>query len=111
MYHFEKAAIGGHPHARGMLAVIEEENGHAERAVKHLIIAAKLGDDLAMEELWLYYSAEDISKKELEAVLRSHHAAVDEMKSPQREAADRSVRVRVQKKKKKKKRKKNGRRG
>ncbi len=107
VYHLEKAAIGGHPEARGLLADIEEDNGHAQRAVKHLIIAAKLGDERSMKVLWSYYSAEDISKKELEAVLRSHHAAVDEMKSPEREAAEAERAVQDEKEKKKK----NGRRG
>jgi TPR repeat protein len=87
VYHYEKAAIGGHPLARYDVAVIEEEKGHAQRAVKHYVIAAKLGDKESMKALWTYYSFGHISKKELEAVVRSHQAAVDEMKSPQREAA------------------------
>jgi len=45
IYHWEKAAIGGHPVARHNLASYEaKNNGNIERAVKHLIIAAKLGD-------------------------------------------------------------------
>ena len=65
-----------------------------------------------MKGLWSYYSAGDISKKELEAVLRSHQAAVDEMKSAQREAAEAVRAVQDAKDvKEKKKKKKNGRRG
>ncbi len=89
--HYEKAAIGGHPIARYDVAVIEEEKGHAQRAVKHYVIAATLGEEMSMKALWTYYSFGHISKKELEAVLRSHQAAIDAMKSPQREAADRAV--------------------
>jgi TPR repeat protein len=57
VYHCEKAAIGGHPDARFGLGVIELGNGKIERAVKHFMIAAKLGDDTSMKHLWKYYSA------------------------------------------------------
>ena len=35
VYHYEKAAIGGHPCARHNLGCYEEENGNVERSVKH----------------------------------------------------------------------------
>jgi len=105
VHHYEKAAIGGHPYARCDIAVIEVEKGHAQRAVKHLIIAAKLGDEEAMKGLWDMFKKGRgyITKENLEAVLRSHHAAIDAMKSAQREAAERALQ--------KEKKKKNGRRG
>jgi TPR repeat protein len=87
LYHFEKAAIGGHPDARYNLGLIEKENYNMERAVKHHIIAAKLGDEESMKVLWKHYSAGNITKEGLEATLRAHKAAIDEMKSPEREAA------------------------
>ena len=90
VYHLEKAAIGGHPLARFLLADIEENNGHAQRAVKHLIIAANLGSEVAMKALWTYYSAGHIKKYDLDATLRTHQAAVDEMKSEQRDLAERA---------------------
>jgi TPR repeat protein len=85
VYHYEKAAIGGHPYARHNLGCIEEENGKMERAVKHFIIAANLGDDLSMKALWQHFAAGNITKEDLEATLRSHQAALDAMKSEQRE--------------------------
>jgi tetratricopeptide (TPR) repeat protein len=88
VYHYEKAAIGGHPLARYNLGVSEEENGNVERAVKHFIIAANLGDEKSMKALWGNYKDRNITKEELDATLRTHHAAVNEMKSPQREAAE-----------------------
>ena len=88
IYHYEKAAIGGHPKARHNLGAIEEDNGNTERAVKHLIIAAKLGFDLSMKMLWGLYSAGKITKEELDVTLRGHQAAIDETKSAQREAAE-----------------------
>ena len=92
VYHFEKAAIGGHPDARHNLACIEEENGNIERSVKHYIIAANLGDEDSMKALWKYYSAGYITKEELDATLRSHQAALDEMKSEQRDAGEAAFR-------------------
>jgi TPR repeat protein len=41
----EVAAIGGHDLARHNLRCLEERNGRLDRAVKHWIIAAKLGYD------------------------------------------------------------------
>jgi DNA-binding GntR family transcriptional regulator len=55
--------------------------------VKHFIIAAKLGHTGAMKALWQHYSEGNITKQDLEATLRTHQAAIDAMKSPQREAA------------------------
>jgi len=88
MYHWGKAAIGGHPIARHNLAVIERGNGNMERAVKHFIIAANLGNEGSMKELWKHYSAGNITKEELDATLRTHQTAIDAMKSEQRDAAE-----------------------
>ncbi len=49
LHHLEEAAIGGHPSARYNLGCIEDENGRMNRAIKHFIIAARLGDDGALE--------------------------------------------------------------
>lgn len=87
-YHWEKAAIGGHPVARYNLAYIEEKNGSIERSVKHFTIAANLGHDKSMKALWKHYSAGHISKGDLDATLRSHQAAIDETKSAQRDEAE-----------------------
>jgi tetratricopeptide (TPR) repeat protein len=88
VYHWEKAAIGGHPLARHNLCVIEEMNGNMERSVKHLIIAANLGYENSMKSLWGHYSRGNITKEDLDATLRAHQAAIDAMKSAQRDAAE-----------------------
>ena len=89
IYHWEKAAIGGHPDARYSLSYFEQKNGNTERAVKHAIIAANLGKEDSMKELWGHYAKGNMTKEELEATLRSHKAAIDEMRSSQREEAER----------------------
>ena len=87
VYHLEKAAIGGDPYARHNLGCIEHKNGNVERAVKHAIIAAKLGYEESMKALWKEFRDGNITKEDLEATLRAHQAAIDATKSPQREAA------------------------
>ena len=88
VYHYEKAAIGGHPYARHNLGCAEHKNGNFDRSVKHYIIAANLGFEDSMKELWKHYSAGNITKEDLESTLRAHKAAIDAMKSRQREAAE-----------------------
>ena len=87
MYHLEEAAIRGHPNARYGLAYAEELNGMTERAMRHYIIAAKLGDDGALEAVKKGYQGGDVSKEDFEAALRGHQAAVDATKSELREEA------------------------
>ncbi len=92
VHHLEKAAIGGDPHARYILGCIEKENGNMNRSVKHHVIAANLGNENSMKELWKHYSAGNIiTKEELEATLRTHKAAIDEMKSLEREKAEKLI--------------------
>ena len=92
MHHAEKAAIGGQPDARYNLAIAEEKRGRMSRAVKHFIIAAKLGDDGSLEAVKDRCKAGFVSKDDFAAALRGHKAAVDATKSPQREEAAKAIR-------------------
>jgi hypothetical protein len=58
-----------------------------DRAMKHFIIAAKLGYDKALERVKEGFRSELVSKEDFEAALRGHQAAVDATKSKQREEA------------------------
>jgi TPR repeat protein len=87
VYHLEEAAIGGHPVSRHNLGCYEEENGNIERAVKHFIIAAKLGYDDALEAVKDCFSDGFVNKEDFEAALRGHQAAVDATKSELRDAS------------------------
>ena len=92
VYHLEQAAIGGHPSARYNLGCHAWENGQSERAIRHFIIAASLGDDDSMEAVKTLFKEDGVvSKDDFASTLRAHHAAVDAMKSPQREAAEADV--------------------
>ncbi len=87
VYHLEQAAIGGHPIARDSLGEWEEAKGNIDKAVKHYIIAANLGYDASIERLKNSYVEGVINKEDFAAALRTHQAAVDAMKSPQRDDA------------------------
>ena len=87
VYHFEEAAIGGHPEARIYLGNIESRNGREGRAAKHWIIAAKLGHNGALDGLKKFFLSRLVSKEDYAAALRGHQAAVDATKSEQREKA------------------------
>ena len=87
IHHLEQAAIGGHVIARYNLGVLEEGRGNILRAVKHIIIAANLGHGPSMKGLKEFYTRGVVSKEDFAAALRTYQAAVDAMKSPQREAA------------------------
>lgn len=89
LYHWEMAAMGGHPYARYKLGCYEEAmNGDIERAVKHFIIAANLGMEGSMKALWKHYSLGNITKEDLDATLRTHQGAIDATKSEQRDAGE-----------------------
>ena len=89
VYHAEEAAIKGNAKARYSLARYETRiKGRNDRAVKHLIIAANLGHDISMQELKKFYADGHMSKEDFASALRAHHAAVDALKSPQRDMAE-----------------------
>ncbi len=91
MYHLEQAAIGGHASARCNLGIEEADNGRIERAKKHWIIAANLGDDGSLKCLMKLYRGGDASKEEYSDALRAYQAAVDATKSSDREKAEEAL--------------------
>jgi hypothetical protein len=70
------------------LGCAEWENGRLDRAVKHFIIAAKLGHDGSLYALKEGYKDGIVSKEDFASALRAHQAAVNATKSPQREEAE-----------------------
>ena len=59
--------------------------------MKHWIIAATQGYGASMKELMNAFKEGCVSKEDLAATLRAHQAAVNATKSPQREAAEKSL--------------------
>ena len=93
LHHLECSVIGGHVLGRYNLGCAEEENGRLDRAVKHWIIAANMGDDLALGNLKIAYRNGLVSKDNFAAALRAHQAALDATKSPQREKGEAAVKM------------------
>ena len=87
LYHTEQAAIAGHPQARHNLGVFEMKNGKMSTAVKHFIISAKLGCDNSLDGLKCLYKDRLIGKEDFTAALRGYQAAIEAMRSAQREEA------------------------
>ena len=88
VYHWEQAAICGHPSARTCLAIHEKKKGRFNRAAKHLIIAANLGAELSLEPIKNLFVEGIVSKEEYGAALRGFQAAVNETKSAEREKGE-----------------------
>ena len=92
LYHMEEAAIGGHPDARHNLAYFEDINGQHITAVKHYVIAAKLGFDDSLKNVKTLYEEGRVSKDVFSAALLGYQAAIEATKSPQREEAAENAR-------------------
>jgi len=92
IHHLEEAAIGGDIVARVDLGVLEQGNGRFERAEKHFTIAANLGCEDAINKLRHLQLRGFMSYKDLNTVIHTHQAALDAMKSSQREAGEANLR-------------------
>ena len=83
--YFERAAKGGNLPARLFLANMDLDNNNPDLAIRHWKIAAEGGDALGMKLLWDLFNHRGLSKFELEEILRTHHIAINERKSEDRE--------------------------
>ncbi len=90
-YHAEQAAIAGHDKARYNLGAEEMNDGKFDRAVKHFIIAANLGESESLKCLKLLYTGGDASKEDYADALRACQAALEATKSSEREKAEEDV--------------------
>ena len=91
VHHKAEAAIGGHPDARHNLGVLERKNGRFERARKHFIISANLGDHDSLKAVRKLYADGHATKEDYADALRAYQAAVDATKSPEREKVEEAI--------------------
>ena len=91
VYHWEEAAIRGHPQARFNLGYIEAMDGRFERAKKHWIIAANLGYHDSLSNLKKLYADGHASKEDYAGALRAYQAALEATKSADREKAEEAI--------------------
>jgi len=94
-FHYEAAAMAGHEDARCKIGVMEYESwrhggmeyqsGHLERAVKHLRIAASVGDHGAMHTLRTFFEAGVVSRVSIDSTLIAYNNSCTEMRSEARD--------------------------
>ena len=99
-FNYEAAAMAGHEDARCKIGFMEYESwrhggmeyqsGHLERAVKHLRIAASVGDHGAMHTLRTFFEAGVVSRESIDSTLIAYNNSCTEMRS---EARDTYIRV------------------
>ena len=86
-YYYELAAMNGDVDARHNVAAIEGNAGNHNRAMKHLIIAAKAGDKECLDTVKQGYTVGLVTKDEFASTLRAYHERQKEMNSDQRDKA------------------------
>ncbi|KAL7533437.1 hypothetical protein ACHAWF_004493 [Thalassiosira exigua] len=90
-HYWELAAMRGDSEARHNLGVMEaDEKGNHDRAIKHFMLAAGLGNTGSLDIIQEYYlnkKQQLVTKDEFEKALRAHYEAINEMKSEQRDKA------------------------
>jgi len=91
-HYYELAAMMGNVHARHALGLLEYVAGNYDRALKHLILAAKAGFEESLHAVKKGFMEGLFTKDEYESTLRAHHKRQKEMKSDERDKAAASER-------------------
>ncbi|KAL7533152.1 hypothetical protein ACHAXR_005071 [Thalassiosira sp. AJA248-18] len=88
-YHWEQGAMGGDVTARYNLGAIEWKAGNMNRAMKHFMISAGIGDDDSLKKIQNGFMCGHVTKDEFEKALRAHNKSKNETQSDQRDTARR----------------------
>ena len=86
-YYYERAAMNGSIPARHNLGVVEWNAGDYHRAMKHFVVAAKLGHELSLNNVKKGFMIGKVTKDEYASTLRAYHERQKEMKSDERDKA------------------------
>ncbi|EJK69411.1 hypothetical protein THAOC_09337 [Thalassiosira oceanica] len=84
---FVKAAIQGHAESRYNLGSDEGQKGNYDRAVRHYLISAKMGDWDSIEMIKTMFARGLATKEQYAEALKGYQDAVEEMKSHDRDEA------------------------
>ena len=87
--HWEAAAMCGHVFARFNLGSVEYEAGNFDLALQHYLISAKLGHEGSLDNVKVFFKKGWATKADYAAALRGYKNAVEKMKSPDRDEAQR----------------------
>ena len=82
---WESAAMQGHALSRSKLALAELEDGNDDRAVRHLMIAAKMGHKESLDVIKGFFTDGVATRAQYAEALKGYQNAVEEMKSPDRD--------------------------
>ncbi|EJK48074.1 hypothetical protein THAOC_33160, partial [Thalassiosira oceanica] len=82
-----KAAMRGHAGSRYNLGWLEGNKGNHNRAVRHYLISAKMGERDSVENMKRSFMGGFATKEQYAEALKGYQDAVEEMKSPQRDEA------------------------
>ena len=86
-HYYKLAAIRGNVNARHNLGVEEEDEGNMNRALKHYMIAAEGGHNIALKAIQEFYTNGHATKDDYAKALRAYQAYLAEIKSTQRDKA------------------------
>ncbi|EJK46661.1 hypothetical protein THAOC_34664 [Thalassiosira oceanica] len=78
---YKKAAMQGHTQSRHNLGYLEALGGNHDRAVRHLLISAKMGYKDSLENIKRMFMKGLATKEQYAEALKGHHDAVEEMKN------------------------------
>ena len=84
---YTKAAMQGHVEARHNLACYEEQKRNYDRAVRHLLISAKMGHADSLEAIKEMFRSGLATKEQYAEALTGYQDAVEETKSHDRDEA------------------------
>ena len=76
-----------HVESRHNLGICDGSKGDCDRAVRHFLISAKMGDKDSLEIIKKVFMEGFATKEQYGQALRGYQDAVKEMKSPERDEA------------------------
>jgi len=86
---YKKAAMQGHVKSRNNLGCLEGQQGNFNRAVRHFLISAKMGNKNSLEIIQKIFMAGHATKEQYAQALKGYQEALEEMKSHDRDEAKR----------------------
>ena len=86
---YKKAAVQGHVESRTNLGCYEWDKGNDDRAVRHFLISAKMGEKKSLDKIKNMLMGGFATKEQYAQALRGYQDAVEEMKSHDRDEAKR----------------------
>ena len=88
-FHWQQAAMKGDAGSRFFLGYVELVKGNSHLATKHLLISAKLGHEMSLNQIKELFMDGVATKAQYAKALEGYQDAVEETKSHQREEAKR----------------------